>query len=143
LNGRDVTLVCESIAPLQEIQDYKQQMGWRFPWVSSLGNDFKYDFGAAFTEEQQRDGADYNYQHVDRAEPQKEGMSVFALQDGAVYHTYSTYARGTEAFMGVYRFLDLAPWGRNENGLEFPQAWWRRHDEYAITERHGHDRELR
>ncbi|WP_287249887.1 DUF899 family protein [Mesorhizobium sp.] len=131
LNGRDITLVCESIAPLQEIQDYKQQMGWRFPWVSSLGSDFKYDFGAAFTEEQQRDGAEYNYQHVDRAEPQKEGMSVFALQDGAVYHTYSTYARGTEAFMGVYRFLDLAPRGRNENGLEFPQAWWRRHDEYG------------
>ncbi|MCF6102817.1 DUF899 domain-containing protein [Mesorhizobium muleiense] len=131
LNGRDITLVCESIAPLQEIQDYKRQMGWRFPWVSSLGSDFKYDLGAAFTEEQQRDGADYNYQRVDRAEPQKEGMSVFALQDGAVYHTYSTYARGTEAFMGVYRFLDLAPWGRNENGLEFPQEWWRRHDEYG------------
>ena len=62
-----------------------------------------------------------------KPEPQKEGMSVFALQDGAVYHTYSTYARGTEAFMGVYRFLDLAPWGRNEDGLE---TWWRRHDEY-------------
>lgn len=60
LNGRDITLVCESIAPLQELQDYKQQMGWRFPWVSSLASDFKYDFGAAFTEEQQRDGADYN-----------------------------------------------------------------------------------
>lgn len=58
-------------------------------------------------------------------------MSVFALQDGAVYHTYSTHARGTEVFMGVYRFLDLAPRGRNENGLEFPQAWWRRHDEYG------------
>ncbi|RUV69595.1 MAG: DUF899 domain-containing protein [Mesorhizobium sp.] len=131
LNGHDITLVCESIAPLQEIRDYKQQMGWRFPWVSSLGSDFKYDFGAAFTEEQQRDGAAYNYQRVDRAEPQKEGMSVFALQNGAVYHTYSTYARGTETFMGVYRFLDLAPWGRKENGLEFPQAWWRRHDEYG------------
>ena len=103
------------------------QMGWRFLWVSSLGSDFKYDFGAAFTEEQRRNGADYNYQHVAKPEPQKEGMSVFALQDGAVYHTYSTYARGTEAFMGVYRFLDLAPWGRNEDGLE---TWWRRHDEY-------------
>ena len=128
LNGRDITLVSESIAPLQELQDYKQQMGWRFPWVSSLGSDFKYDFGAAFTEEQRRNGADYNYQHVDKAEPQKEGMSVFALQDGAVHHTYSTYARGTEAFMGTYRFLDLAPWGRNEDGRE---VWWRRHDEYA------------
>lgn len=131
LNGRDISLVCESIAPLPELQDYKRQMGWRFPWVSSLGSDFRYDFGAAFTEEQQRNGADYNYQHVDKAEPQKEGMSVFAVQDGAVYHTYSTYARGTEALMGTYQFLDLAPWGRNEEGLEFAQAWWRRHDEYG------------
>jgi len=71
----------------------------------------------------------YNYQHVDNAEPQKEGMSVFALQKGVVYHTYSTYARGTEAFMGTYRFLDLAPWGRNEG--KFDETWWRRHDEYA------------
>jgi predicted dithiol-disulfide oxidoreductase (DUF899 family) len=128
VNGRDITLVCESIAPLKELRGYKRQMGWRFPWVSSLGSDFRYDFGAAFTEEQQRNGADYNYQHVDKAEPQKEGMSVFARQDGAVYHTYSTYARGTEALMGTYRFLDLAPWGRNEDGLK--QIWWRRHDEY-------------
>jgi predicted dithiol-disulfide oxidoreductase (DUF899 family) len=105
-------------------------MNWRFPWVSSLGSDFKYDFGAAFTEEQQKNGAEYNYQHVDEPEPQKEGMSVFAMQDGDIYHTYSTYGRGTEAFMGVYRFLDLSPLGRNEDALEFPQAWWRRHDEY-------------
>ena len=87
-------------------------------------------FGVAFTEEQRRNGADYNFRHADEPEPQKEGMSVFALQDGAVHHTYSTYARGVEALMGTYQFLDLAPWGRNEDGLEFPQAWWRRHDEY-------------
>src|SRR5262245_8451792 len=74
--------------------------------------------------------ADYNFRHVDEPEPQKEGMSVFALQDGAVHHTYSTYARGVEGLMGTYPFIDLAPWGRNEDGLEFPQAWWRRHDEY-------------
>ena len=128
LNGRDITLVCESIAPLQELQDYKRQMGWQFPWVSSLGSDFKYDFGAAFTEEQRRNGADYNFRHVDEPEPQKEGMSVFALQDGAVHHTYSTYARGVEALMGTYQFLDLAPWGRNEE--VGPESWWRRHDEY-------------
>ena len=131
LNGRDITLVCASIAPLQELEDYKRQMGWRFPWVSSLGSDFNYDFGVAFTEEQQRNGAEYNFRHVDRAEPQKEGMSAFALQDGVVHHTYSTYARGVEALMGAYQFLDLAPWGRNEDGLEYAQAWWRRHDEYG------------
>ena len=88
--------------------------GNHYPWVSSLGSDFNYDFGVAFTEEQQRNGADYNYRHVDKAEPQKEGMSVFALQNSAVHHTYSTYARGTETLMGTYRFLDLAQ--RQERG---------------------------
>jgi predicted dithiol-disulfide oxidoreductase (DUF899 family) len=80
LNGRDITLVCASIAPLRELRDYKRQMGWRFPWVSSLGSDFNYDFGVAFTEHQRRNGADYNFRHVDEPEPQKEGMSVFASQ---------------------------------------------------------------
>jgi predicted dithiol-disulfide oxidoreductase (DUF899 family) len=125
LNGHDVTLVCASIAPLEQLQDYKQQMGWQFPWVSSLGSDFNYDFGVAFTEEQQRNGAEYNFQHVDDPGQQAPGMSAFALQDGVVHHTYSTYARGVEALMGTYQFLDLAPVGRNE-----PPFWWRRHDEY-------------
>ena len=125
LNGHDVTLVCASIAPLEQLQDYKQQMGWQFPWVSSLGSDFNYDFGVAFTDEQQRDGAEYNFQHVDDPGQQREGMSAFALQDGVVHHSYSTYARGVEALMGTYQYLDLAPAGRNE-----PDFWWRRHDEY-------------
>jgi predicted dithiol-disulfide oxidoreductase (DUF899 family) len=131
LNGHDVTLVCASMAPLQELQDYKRQLGWRFPWVSSLGSDFNYDFGVAFTEQQQRGGAEYNFRHVDKPEPQREGMSAFALQDGRVHHTYSTYARGVEALMGTYQVLDLAPEGRNEDSLQFPQAWWRRHDEHG------------
>jgi predicted dithiol-disulfide oxidoreductase (DUF899 family) len=131
LNGHDVTLVAESIAPLADLRPYKQRMGWRFPWVSSLGSDFKYDFGAAFTEEQQRNGAEYNYRHVDRPAAQREGMSAFALEDGVVHHTYSTYDRGVEQLMGTYRILDLAPLGRNEEG---PAAWWQRHDEYEITE---------
>ncbi|HEY7259320.1 MAG TPA: DUF899 domain-containing protein [Gaiellales bacterium] len=133
LNGHDVTLVAASIAPLAELQDYRRMMGWRFPWVSSLGSDFNYDFGVAFTEEQQRNGAEYNFKHVDSPEPQREGMSAFALQGGAVYHTYSTYARGVEQLMGTYRFLDLAPLGRNEDDLQYAQAWWRRHDEYSHT----------
>jgi predicted dithiol-disulfide oxidoreductase (DUF899 family) len=128
LNGRDVTLVAESIAPLEDLHRYKERMGWRFPWVSSLGSDFKYDFGAAFTEEQQRTGADYNFRRVDHPPPQKEGISAFALLDGIVHHTYSTYERGVERFMGTYGFLDVAPLGRNEEGLDEP--WWRRHDEY-------------
>ncbi len=96
LNGHDVALVAESIAPLEELRPYKERMGWRFPWASSLGTDFKYDFGAAFTEEQQRTGAEYNFRHVDQVPPQREGMSAFALEDGVVYHTYSTYDRGVE-----------------------------------------------
>jgi predicted dithiol-disulfide oxidoreductase (DUF899 family) len=130
LNGHDVTLVAESIALRGELHAYKERMGWRFPWVSSLGSDFKYDFGAAFTEEQQRNGADYNFRHVDQPLPQREGMSAFALKDGVVHHTYSTYDRGVEELMGTYRMLDLAPLGRNE---EAPAAWWHRHDEYETA----------
>ena len=130
LNGHDVTLVAESIAPLEELHPYKERMGWRFPWVSSLGSRFKYDFGAAFTDEQQRNGAEYNFRDVDTVAPQREGMSAFALEDGVVYHTYSIYDRGVEQLMGTYRMLDLAPLGRNEDGLEYGPAWWHRHDEY-------------
>jgi predicted dithiol-disulfide oxidoreductase (DUF899 family) len=128
LNGHDVTLVAESLASLNELRPYKERMGWRFPWVSSGGGDFKYDFGAAFTEEQQRNGADYNFKHVDQPPwPQREGMSAFALQDGVVHHTYSTYDRGVEQFMGTFGYLDVAPLGRNEKESS---DWWRRHDEY-------------
>jgi predicted dithiol-disulfide oxidoreductase (DUF899 family) len=130
LNGNDVTLVAESIAPLERLHAYAERMSWRFPWASSLGSDFKYDFGAAFTEEQQRNGAEYNFRHWDQPLPQKEGMSAFALKDGIVHHTYSTYERGVEQLMGTYRILDLAPLGRNEERLGFPGAWWHRHDEY-------------
>jgi predicted dithiol-disulfide oxidoreductase (DUF899 family) len=129
LNGHDVTLVAESLAPLDELHPYKKRMGWRFPWVSSGRSDFKYDFGAAFTEEQRRDGAEYNFTYVDQPPwPQREGLSVFALQDGAVHHTYSTYTRGVEQFMGTFGYLDVAPLGRNE---EEASDWWRRHDEYG------------
>jgi predicted dithiol-disulfide oxidoreductase (DUF899 family) len=127
LNGHDVTLVAESIAPLEELGPYKERMGWSFPWVSSGGSDFKYDFGAAFTEEQQSGGAEYNFRHLDSVAPQREGLSSFALQDGVVHHTYSTYARGVEQWMGTFGLLDIAPLGRNE---KVPSEWWQRHDEY-------------
>jgi predicted dithiol-disulfide oxidoreductase (DUF899 family) len=102
-------------------------MDWRFPWVSSLGSDFKYDFGAAFTEEERRGGAEYNFQHRDHPGLQTPGMSAFALADGVVHHTYSTYARGVEQLIGTYGYLDVAPLGRNE---KTPADWWQRHDEY-------------
>ena len=127
LNGHDVTLVAESIAPLEQLRPYKERMGWRFPWVSSLGSDFRYDFGAAFTEEQQRNGAEYNFRRVENPAAQREGMSAFTLRDGIVHHTYSTYDRGVEALMGTFQYLDRAPLGRNE---ETASDWWQRHDEY-------------
>jgi predicted dithiol-disulfide oxidoreductase (DUF899 family) len=127
LNARGVTLAAESLAPLDELRPYKERMGWHFPWVSSGDSAFKYDFGAAFTEEQQRQGADYNFRQTDDPGEQAPGMSAFALEDGVVHHTYSTYGRGVEQFMGTFGFFDVAPLGRNE---ETTGEWWRRHDEY-------------
>jgi predicted dithiol-disulfide oxidoreductase (DUF899 family) len=129
INSRDITLVANSLAPLEELRQYKDRMGWSFPWVSSGGSDFKHDFGAAFTEEEQENGGDYNFHHFDSNPPEREGMSVFALEDGVVHHTYSTFARGVEQFMSTFRCLDVAPLGRNEEGAA--GAWWRRHDEYG------------
>ncbi len=130
VNGHDVTLISSSIAPLDKLLAYKRRMGWHFPWVSALDSDFHHDFGAAFTDDERRNGADYNYAFVKDLPAQREGMSVFALQDGAVYHTYSTYGRGVESLMGTYQYLDRAPLGRNEADLEHNAAWWRRHDQY-------------
>ena len=132
LNGHGVTLVAESIAPLQQLQAYADRMEWTFPWVSSLGSDFRYDFGAAFTEEQQKSGAVYNFRHEAEVSPQREGLSAFILQDGVVHHTYSTYARGVERFMGTFGYLDVSPLGRNED--TGTGAWWHRHDEYETLE---------
>jgi len=146
LANHDVTLCAVSGAPLAKLQQYKQRMGWSFPWASSHDNDFNYDFQAAITEEQQQSGAiEYNFRAVDmRPDPgsahemspvgtdwatysrQMPGMSAFALDGGVVYHTYSAYARGLDGLWGAYQWLDRAPWGRNESGF-----WWRRHDEYG------------
>jgi predicted dithiol-disulfide oxidoreductase (DUF899 family) len=158
LANHDVTLCAVSRAPLAKLQAYKRRMGWTFPWASSFGSDFNFDFSVGFTEKQQLDGGiEYNY----RREPawpvrkdegiasrmegtpvadiasmigtdaatftrERPGMSAFALEDGVVYHTYSTYARGVDGVWGMYQWLDRAPRGRNEKGI-----WWRRHDEYA------------
>ena len=132
LNGHDVTLVSESIAPLERLQAYAARMGWQFPWVSSLDSDFRYDFGAAFTEDQQQRGADYNFKHENHLPAQREGLSAFVLHDGVVHHTYSTYARGVEQLMGTFRYLDVSPLGRNEDPLA-PGGWWHRHDEYETA----------
>ena len=145
LANHDVMLWAVSRAPLAKLQAYKQRMGWTSPWASSFGSDFNYDFSVGFTEDQQRkEGIDYNYRHeppfggertIAHAEMcgtdtatylrERPGMSAFALEDGAVYHTYSTFARGLDGLWGMYQWLDRAPKGRNESG-----PWWLRHDEY-------------
>jgi predicted dithiol-disulfide oxidoreductase (DUF899 family) len=154
LANHDVTLSAVSRAPLAKLQAYKRRMGWTFPWASSLGSDFNFDFSVWFTEVQQREGGvEYNYRR-EAAWQQREssesggegpvaelaattgtdvatytrerpGMSAFVLEDDVVYHAYSTYARGLDGLWGMYQWLDRAPKGRNETSV-----WWRRHDEY-------------
>jgi predicted dithiol-disulfide oxidoreductase (DUF899 family) len=148
LEHHDVTLMAVSRAPIEVIQAYKRRMGWTFPWASSADSDFNFDLSTSFTEEQQREGGGtYNFRERRPGIPSSEGpvadmaascgtdvaaytreapgMSAFALEDGVVYHTYSTYARGLDGLWGMYQWLDRAPKGRNETGI-----WWRRHDEY-------------
>jgi predicted dithiol-disulfide oxidoreductase (DUF899 family) len=153
LANHDVMLWAASRAALPKLQAFKQRMGWSFPWASSQGGDFNYDFNVSITEEQQRaGGTEYNYRRgghamtgtalpqvvIDNAartgaEPtayvrERPGLSAFVLEDGVVYHTYSTYARGLDGLWGMYQWLDRAPRGRNENGV-----WWRHHDSYEAA----------
>ncbi len=157
LANHDVMLWAVSRAPLAKLQAYKRRMGWTFPWASSSDGDFNSDFSASFTEEEQRKGIEYNYEREEPVAPipsrstsdgaskfaamcgtdvntyirERPGMSAFALEDGVVYHTYSTYARGVDGLWGMYQWLDRAPKGRNETGI-----WWRRHDEYDRESQH-------
>jgi predicted dithiol-disulfide oxidoreductase (DUF899 family) len=166
LANHDVMLWAVSRAPFAKLQAYEKRMGWTFPWASSFGSDFNFDFAVGFTEDQQREGGiEYNYRREAAADyralegretgqwrqdpergdqgavaemaarcgtdaatytRERPGMSAFVLQDGAVYHTYSAYARGLDGLWGMYQWLDRAPRGRNETGV-----WFRRHDEYA------------
>jgi predicted dithiol-disulfide oxidoreductase (DUF899 family) len=130
LNQRDVTMVCVSRAPLEKIDAYKRRMGWRFRWVSSQHSDFNYDFGVSFTDEQRANGAEYNFRWEDDPGDEGHGLSSFALEDGVVYHVYSTYGRGTDVFNTFYQLLDIAPKGRDEDNIRAGEWWWRRHDEY-------------
>ncbi len=171
LANHDVAFWAVSRAPFAKLQVYERRMGWEFPWASSFGGDFNFDFEASFTAEQQRGGIEYNYRRepgldrpaADKPTPdeplagktvagwqeageqspvaqiaastgtdvaaytrERPGMSAFVREDGAVYHTYSAYARGLDGLWGMYQWLDRAPKGRNESGI-----WWRRHDEYG------------
>ncbi|MFP5077172.1 DUF899 domain-containing protein [Rhizobium sp. YIM 134829] len=131
LNNHDVTLVAVSRAPLEKINSYRRRMGWRFPWVSSHGSDFNFDFHVSFTQEALAGGTVfYNFRDLDVASAHDElpGLSAFARdEEGTVYHTYSTYARGAEEVIGTLMLLDRAPKGRNESAT---MNFVRRHDEY-------------
>jgi predicted dithiol-disulfide oxidoreductase (DUF899 family) len=128
LEARDVTMIAISRAPFAKIAPYKERMGWGFKWVSSFENDFNYDYGASFTPEQQ-DETVFNYETLAPRNPDREGLSVFAQEDGGnVFHTYSAYARGIDLVNTAYNYLDLVPKGRDEDGRG--PIWVRRHDEY-------------
>ena len=152
LANHDVMLWAVSRAPLPKLLEFRKRMGWTFPWASSFGSDFNYDFSVGFTEDQQsKEGIDYNYRHeVPRSKgPEnpdsgavvfarmagtdsatftrdRPGLSAFMREDGNLYHTYSTYVRGLDGLWGMYQWLDRAPKGRNEAG----GVWWRHRDKY-------------
>jgi predicted dithiol-disulfide oxidoreductase (DUF899 family) len=132
LNHRDVTLTAVSRAPLAKISAYKKRMGWSFPWVSSYGSDFNFDYHVSFTPEQIAEGkAYYNYAVRPNDVSDEQGISVFCKNErGEVFHTYSCYGRGIDMVNGAYHFLDLVPKGRDEDGFKFPMEWVRRHDQY-------------
>jgi len=132
LANRDVTLAVVSRAPLTEIEVFKKRMGWKFHWVSSFGSDFNYDYHVSFTPEEQAKGkVNYNYELTQFPSEEGPGLSVFYKDaSGKVFHTYSSYARGLDIFVGAYNFLDHAPKGRDEDGLAHTMAWVRHHDRY-------------
>jgi predicted dithiol-disulfide oxidoreductase (DUF899 family) len=151
LQNHDVSFWAVSRAPLLKLQAYKRRLRWSFPWASAHGSDFNADFSVSFTQQEQRDARiTYNYQRTGHAMDaanippavaqfaamcgtdaptytrERPGLSAFVRDDGVVYHSYSSYARGLDGVWGMYQWLDRAPLGRNESGV-----WWRRRDEYG------------
>ncbi|WP_105441093.1 thioredoxin family protein [Neorhizobium sp. T25_13] len=132
LNHRDVTFVAVSRAPLAKLDAYKKRMGWNFPWFSSHGSDFNFDYQVSVRPEDLPKGvAYYNYKVQPSNASEEVGISVFYRDEsGEVFHTYSCYSRGVDMLNGAYHFLDLVPKGRDEDDLDYPMAWVRRHDQY-------------
>jgi predicted dithiol-disulfide oxidoreductase (DUF899 family) len=132
LSHRDVTFLAISRATLPEIEAFKKRMGWQFKWVSSLGNEFNHDYHVSFTKEEQAKGkVYYNYDMMEFPSEEAPGASVFYKNEaGEIFHTYSSFGRGLDAMITTYNWLDLAPKGRDEDGLAFTMAWVRHHDKY-------------
>ena len=137
LEQRDAAFTAISRAPLPEIEAFKKRMGWRFPWVSSFGTDFNYDYKVSFKKEDIEPGKrSYNYETIVFPMEEGPGLSVFYKDaDGQIYHTYSTYARGLDILLTTYNYLDMTPKGRDEEGMTpHAMAWVRHHDRYADGE---------
>ena len=134
LAQRDTSFAAISKARIEQIEAYKTRMGWHFPWVSSLQNDFNRDYEVSFTAEERANGVRYNYRDgVEFPMDEAPGASVFYRDaQGDIFHTYSTYARGLDHLIGTYQWLDLTAKGRDEDDLPFTMAWIRRHDEYGV-----------
>jgi len=132
LAARDTTMVAISRAPLAKLEAFKKRMGWTCDWFSSGGNDFNFDYGVSFTQEQIEAGkAEYNFGTTRLYGPELPGISVFYRDAaGDIFHTYSTYARGLDMMNAAYHYLDLTPLGRHEDGLPYPQDWVRLRDQY-------------
>jgi len=133
LAHRDVTFLAISRATLPEIDAFKKRMGWRFKWVSSFSTDFNYDYHVSFKPEEKVQGkVYYNYEMTEFPSEEGPGTSVFYKNEaGEIFHTYSSYARGLDSLVGTYNWLDLAPKGRDEDGLAHSMAWVRHHDKYV------------
>jgi predicted dithiol-disulfide oxidoreductase (DUF899 family) len=130
LKARDVTLVAVSRAPLAKLSAYRKRMGWTFPWYSSFGNDFNFDYQVSSTPESVAAGrTTYNYEPSDLV-GENPGVSVFAKDARGVFHTYSSYSRGLDMLNAGYHYLDLTPKGRHEKSLKWPMEWVHRHDSY-------------
>jgi predicted dithiol-disulfide oxidoreductase (DUF899 family) len=131
LAHRDVTFAVVSQAPMPRIAAFQKRMGWRFHWVSAFATDFQRDYGVHFTKEEISGEVNYNYQKTNFPAEEAPGLSVFYRDaTGQIFHTYSAYARGLDALIGTYQFLDLVPKGRDEDGLAFSMSWVRHHDKY-------------
>ena len=133
LAERDVSMVTVSRAPLDKLLAFQQRMGWTFKWVSSLANSFNRDFHVTFTQDELEQGtAYYNYDYKPFPVTEAPGISVFFKDpEGSIFHTYSSYARGLDLFIGAYNFLDIVPKGRDEDGLAYSMEWIRHHDRYG------------
>lgn len=135
LANRDLAFAAVSRAPIDEIERFRRRMGWQFSWVSSHANGFNHDFEVSFTSEAVAAGdVSYNFTKQSRIGQEMPGLSMFFKDEaGSIYRTYSTYGRGVEAMIGAYRLLDLAPMGRDEDGLDYTMQWVRHRDRYEMS----------